>query len=384
MTLMAYQFLSGVFFELYNGNYFMINKLTSFTLNLLKTNLSIVLIFYVSGFLSFLAYYRVLGLPYIAGSSQLYAELAGKNLLVILQTFIFLITEPDYFIENINALNWVGNALYFWLAMIILLVIISLIFKLFPQNFIIRKLQQPFNHNSQNIYAPPSLSYVVLFKFILFSIAIFCLLRIETQTFKIEAILQPSVNAKLQQQIFNAEKKSPPVSIQKRMDIASDLNSDSKEVVKYFFSIAKTKDILGKDARRLNALMLMILMVSITTIMLVQNRHYTFIKYVIFIFVLAQAILIPFNYGILGVKYQYPVVSLDYSEKDKLIHKEKVFLLAKSKETLVIYERYNFLKISYIPQSSVIHFEQIFLSSPFSNCPDKPREFKPCEFYKID
>jgi len=40
-----------------------------------------------------------LGLPYISGNAQLYAELAGKNAIVILQTFILLISEPGRLID---------------------------------------------------------------------------------------------------------------------------------------------------------------------------------------------------------------------------------------------------------------------------------------------
>jgi len=112
----------------------MIDKLISLTLNLVKTNLSIVLVFYASGFLSFIAYYRALGIPHIDGNLQVYAEMAGKNLLIILQTFIFLITQPNYFIENINALTWAGNACYIWLVAIFLLGLISIIFKLFSHH----------------------------------------------------------------------------------------------------------------------------------------------------------------------------------------------------------------------------------------------------------
>ena len=112
----------------------MIDKLITLTLNLVKTNLSIVLIFYASGFLSFIAYNRVLGILHIDGNLQLYAEMAGKNVLIILQTFIFLITQPNYFIENINALKWAGNACYIWLGASFLLGLIGIIIKITNAN----------------------------------------------------------------------------------------------------------------------------------------------------------------------------------------------------------------------------------------------------------
>jgi hypothetical protein len=144
---------------------------------------------------------------------------------------------------------------------------------------------------------------------------------------------------------------------------------------------------LGNDIKRSDALMLMILMVSITAIILVLHRENIAVKWLIFFFSFAQAILIPFNCGILASNYQYPVVSLAYTEKEgkdkeTVVHKEGVFLLAKSLDSLIIYDRLNFFQISYIPQSSVVHLEQIFTSSPFSNCSNG--EFTPCEIYAIN
>ncbi len=63
------------------------------------------------------------------------------------------------------------------------------------------------------------------------------------------------------------------------------------------------------------------------------------------------------------------------------MHKEGVFLLAKSQDSLIIYDRLNFFQISYIPQSSIINMSQVFTSSPFSNCGNG--EIKPCEIYAI-
>ena len=347
----------------------MINKLTALTLKLVKTNLSVILVFYMSGFLSFLAYYRVLGLPYIVGSSQVYAELAGKNILLILQTFIFLITQPNYFIDNIKALNWVGFSLYLWLVVVVLLAIIYTILKLFPAKPIIIAIRQS--------------PYTYRIRLALIAISVLATFNIETQSFYVENILQ---TANLSQ--FHKEKKNllkfekvTKVDYQRRVEKLQKFNYDHA-IEAFLFSINKSYDKSGGDEKRLNAFMLMILIVSLTAIILVIYRQSTFIKWVLFVFAFAQAILIPFNYGILGVKYQYPVVSLDYAEKNKVLHKEAVFLLAKSDGNLVIYDRLNFFHISYIAQSSVIQFNQVFTGSPFSNC--RNGGFKPCESYALD
>lgn len=379
----------------------MITRLSTITLSILKTNVSIVLIFYVSGFLSFIAYNRVIGLSYIVGSSQIYAEMAGKNILIILQTFIFLITQPTYFIENIDALNWVGNILIIWLAAVFLIGIIYVIFKL--------------PHPKPIIIAIRQHRYTIRILLGLITIAVLTIFHIETQSFYAENVLQPAYSHDFQEKkrnIVNNEQKTK--NTKKREEIAGNLNGYTKEtenklsndtkemagkinmvkekipiVTHLFFSIPKnTYDPLGNDEKRMNVLRLMILMVSVTAIILVSYRRYTWIKWLIFFFSFAQAILIPFNCGILGSNYQYPVISLAYTEKDdkakeSVLHKEGVFLLANSQDSLIIYDRLDFFQISYIPQSTVIHLEQFFNGSPFSNCSSNNGDFKPCEIYAI-
>lgn len=353
----------------------MIDKITSFTLNLIKTNVSIVLIFYASGFLSFIAYYRVLGLPYISGNAQIYAELAGKNIVVILQTFILLISEPNRLIEIFNDSDWAGNALYIWFFSIGLLAIMLTILKLFSQKPIIINIQQkPFTTHLQTL---------------LITIAVFTTFHIEIQPFYATNVLQPvSFLAvyKQQQNIINYEQQIKKVQYQKRLELFSEYQkgneaNNADKIKKTFFSTPKTNDVSGNDSKRINALMLIILIASITALALVFYRQNTTIQWLLFLFALAQSVLIPFNYGILGTNYQYPVVSLQYSEKDKTIDEQAVFLLAKSDDNLIIYNRLGFFQISYIPKSSVINLKQLFTGSPFSNCDQ--REFKPCEYYAI-
>jgi hypothetical protein len=353
----------------------MIDKITSFTLNLIKTNVSIVLIFYASGFLSFIAYYRVLGLPYISGNAQIYAELAGKNIVVILQTFILLISEPKRLIAIFNDSNWAGNALYIWLFCIGLLALILSILKLFSQKPIIINIRQK----------PVTKTLQIL----LLTIAVFTTFNIEIQPFYETNVLQP-VNFlalyKKQQNIVNFEQKSKKTQYQKRLELFSEYqngnevnNTDKSQIT--FFSTPKTNDVLGNDSKRINALMLIILIVSITAVALVFYRKNITIQWMLFLFSLAQAVLIPFNYGILGTNYQYPVISLQYTENNKPVDLQAVFLLAKSDDNLIIYDRLGFFQIRYLPKSSVINLKQLFTGSPFSNCANG--EFKPCEYYAI-
>jgi hypothetical protein len=353
----------------------MIDKVTTFTLNLIKSNVSIVLIFYASGFLSFIAYNRVLGIPYIVGDLQTYAEMAGKNIIVILQTFIFLVTKPYYLISIFDDLSWAGFTIYLWLIVASVLVIIRLIFKLFPQTIIIRIQENP---------------YATRMQLGLITIAVITTFHIETQSFHADNVLQPTDFPAFYQQkknLINYEQQTQKIDYQRRVKIFNQFNSNSDmdnkaDFIKtFFFSIPENYDESGNDKRRLNALMLIILIVSITAVILFNYRQHSLIRWLLFFFAFAQAILIPFNYGVLGTKYQYPVVFLDYTEKDKQTHKEGVYLLAKSQDNLVIYDRLNFFKISYIPQSSVINLEQVFTSSPFSNCSNG--DFKPCELYAI-
>lgn len=351
----------------------MIDKITSFTLNLIKTNVSIVLIFYASGFLSFIAYYRVLGLPYISGNAQTYAELAGKNLVVILQTFILLISEPNRLIAIFNDSDWTGNTLYIWLFCISLLAIILTVLKLSSQSLVTNIRQKPVTKNLQ---------------ILLLTIAVFTTFNIEIQPFYVTNVLQP-VNFlafyKKQQNIVNFEQQSKKIQYQKRLALFSEYQNSNKtnnaDKIKFFFSTSKSNDVSGNDSKRMNALMLIILVASITAVALVLYRKNITVQWLLFLFSLAQVILIPFNYGILGANYQYPVISLQYTENNKPVDLQAVFLLAKSDDNLIIYDRLGFFQISYIQKSSVINFKQLFTDSPFSNC-DK-REFKPCEYYAI-
>ena len=361
--------------KLLHSAFMMIAKITSFTLNLIKTNVSIVLIFYASGFLSFIAYYRVLGLPYISGNAQIYAELAGKNLVVVLQTFILLISEPNRLIAIFNNSDWTGNALYLWLFCIGLLAIILTLLKLFAQKpFIINIRQKPVTKHLQ---------------ILLLTLAVFTTFNIEIQPFYATNVLQP-VNFlafyKKQQNIVTYEQQLKKIQYQKRLELFSEYQNGNKtnsadKIKSFFFSTPKSNDVSGNDSKRINAMMLIILIASITGVALVFYRQNTTIQWLLFLFVLAQVILIPFNYGILGTSYQYPVVSIQYSEKDKTTDEQAVFLLAKSDDNLIIYNRLGFFQISYIPKSSVISLKQIFTGSPFSNCDQ--REFKPCEYYAI-
>ena len=350
----------------------MIDRLTNFTLTVIKSNVSIVLVFYVCGFLSFIAYYRVLGLPYIAGNAQLYAELAGKNAIVILQTFIVLISKPEYLITIIGDSDWAGWAVTIWLVSIFLLAIIFTIFKLFAQKTVIVAIQQK-----------PS---TIRIQLLLIAIAVIATFHIEIQAFYAENVLQQATNKFYQkkQNILNYEKQENKVDYAKRVKALGELNNNNKrnDITRFFFSVPENYDESGNDTKRINALMLIILIASITAVILFCYRQYAAIKWLIYGFAFAQVLLIPFNYGILGTKYQYPVISLDYSEKDKVLHKQAVFLLAKSQDSLVIYDRLNFFQINYIPQSAVINLDQQFTSSPFSNCSNG--EFKPCELYAIE
>jgi hypothetical protein len=355
----------------------MIDKITSFTLNLIKTNVSIVLIFYASGFLSFIAYYRVLGLPYISGNAQTYAELAGKNIVVILQTFILLISEPNRLIAIFNDSDWAGNALYIWLFSIFLLTIILSVLKLFAQKPIVINIRQK-----------PVTKHLQI---LLIAIAVFTTFHIQIQPFYATNVLQPInflviYKDKEPQNIVNFEQQTKKTQYQKRLGLYNQYQNksqenNSKNIKNIFFSTPKTNDELGNDSKRINALMLIILIASITTVALVLYRQNRTVQWLLFLFALAQAVLIPFNYGILGTSYQYPVVSLQYTENSKPVDLQAVFLLAKSDDNLIIYDRLGFFQISYIPKSSVINLKQLFTGSPFSNCDQ--REFKPCEYYAI-
>jgi uncharacterized phage-like protein YoqJ len=263
-------------------------------------------------------------------------------------------------------LSWAGFAIYSWLMIVFALGIILIIFKLFTQSIIVSIRSNP---------------YAIKIQLLLIAIAVITTFHIETQSFYAENVLQASNFVKFAEQkqnIVNFEQQSKKIDYQRRVKIFNQVNSNN-EVKSFFFSIPESYDETGGDDKRLNALMLIILVVSITAGILCVYRQYTSIKWLIFFFAFAQAILIPINCGILGAKYQYPVVSLDYTEKDKQTHKESVFLLAKSQDKLIIYDRLNFFKISYISQSAVINFEQSFSSSPFSNCSNG--DFKPCELY---
>lgn len=358
----------------------MIDRITTFTLNIVRSNISMMLFFYASGFLSFISYYRVLGLPYIEGSSQIYAELAGRNIFIILQTFIFLctnlFTKPDYLLSVFDTSSWDRSWFQAWLVIVLILIVIRLTFKCFSSKpFIINFKQKPI---------------VCRIQILLMTVAVIAVIHIETQPFYAENVLQTSNLAEFYQQkqnIINFEKQTQKIDYERRVKIFTQANSNQlfnkyNTIKSYFFATPeKIFDDSGKSGTRLNALMLIILIASITSVMLFFYRHYTSIKWLLFIFVIAEAVLLPCNCGILGSSYQYPIISLDYTEKDKQIHKDGVFLLAKSQDNLVIYDRLNFFQISYIPQSSIVNMSQVFTSSPFSNCSNG--DIKPCEIYAI-
>lgn len=55
----------------------------------IATNVAIITtVFYASGFLSFIAHYRLLSIHQIKGDLQTYAEFAGKNIILIFQVWI--------------------------------------------------------------------------------------------------------------------------------------------------------------------------------------------------------------------------------------------------------------------------------------------------------
>jgi hypothetical protein len=349
----------------------MIDKLSNLTLTVIKSNVSIVLVFYVCGFLSFLAYYRVLGLPYISGNAQLYAELAGKNLIVILQTIILLISEPKELVNIFRDSAWTGSTIYIWSISVLLLVSISIVFKCFAQNNRIIAIQQT--------------RYITTIQLALIAIVVMSVFHIEIQPFYAENVLQQTSQSnkfyQQKQNILNYEKQANKIDYDKRLKLISTLHNRENNITEFFFATSEKYDVLGNDNKRIHALMLIIFTTMITAIILGCYYQHTFVRWLIYIFTFAQVLFIPFNYGILGAKYEYPVITLNYSEKDKVLHKQAVFLLAKAQDSLIIYDRLNFSQIQYIPSSTVINFEQQFTSSPFSNCSDG--EFKPCEFFAI-
>ncbi len=356
----------------------MIDRLTRSTLKVISSQFSIVLLFYAGGFLSFIAYYRVLGLANIEGNPQIYAEFAGKNLLIILQTYIYLFTSPELWFALLHSPFWDTKSLWVWVSAFLLLAIMLALLKLSSSALAVRL---------------RSNRWVESVRLSLLFVMMLATLQIEVSPFKVENVLQPANTVQYFQQKKNLtafENQSQKSDFPRRIAMLNQSNSANQQ----FFSIPKKYDVSGNDAVRLNALMLIIIIVSVNTLVLAWHRQNTWAKWLLYLYLLVQALFIPFNCGILGAQYQYPLISISYNQShlainstdiantDKITHKNGVLLLQKSADGLYIYDRLNYFQISYIPQDLVIATHQYATVSPFSNC--KNGGYHPCELNYLD
>ena len=151
-------------------------------------------------------------------------------------------------------------------------------------------------------------------KLLLIAVAVIAVFHIETQPFYAENVLQAKnlpVFYQQKQNILNFEKQINQVNYERRVKIFNqgdnDVSNNYNSIISFFFATLRGYDETGNSDRRLNALMLIILMVSTTAFVLVIHRQYTLVKWLLLFFIFAQAVLIPFNCGILGPTYQYLV-----------------------------------------------------------------------------
>jgi len=75
--------------------------------------------------------------------------------------------------------------------------------------------------------------------------------------------------------------------------------------------------------------------------------------------------LLPTTYGIFGRSFSFPYVTLDITEKDKIIRTHAVYLIRQTEKQVCVYDKLNFFQIKYLPREKLKSSNQLFLASPF-------------------
>ncbi|MFZ2726780.1 MAG: hypothetical protein WAX77_11055 [Methylococcaceae bacterium] len=342
---------------------------------------AVIAVFYVSGFLSFLVYYRVLGIDNIEGSTQIYAEFAGRSLILIIQTF--LISPIVLFNDKIN-FDWGGNALIIWTVITVSLIAFELVAK---------------------FYLRPRNIYLIEKNRIARFICLVCLvgitlpiLSIETEIVSVRNVLQPfKINdfAEISKNVLRIQEEKLAENNLSNKDMLRSLDKFAEKIVARNTKIASVKDLFrtnvqerdldGGDKERFHAFMTLILATAITISLLFTfnslYKHRT-IEIIVIVFIISQILFVPFLYGVLGKEYKYPVISFVYRDiNNNVVKREGVILIEKNNDKLIIYDRLNFFRFDYIAEASIIDLQKVFTTSPFSNCSDE--RFKPCELYTL-
>jgi hypothetical protein len=340
----------------------------------------VIAVFYVNGFLSFLAYYRVLGMDNVEGSTQVYAEFTGRSLILIIQTFL---TFPFVLFRNKVDFGWGGNALILWLIITLSLIAFELI-----ANFYLKPKRKYFFNNNK---LPSLLCFCALIAITL------PILSLETQVAGIRNVLQPfdiSSFTEINSNVLRIQEEKQADNSLTKKDMFRNLDKFAEKIITHskassvkdlFQMNAQRRNLDGGDKERFHAFMTLILAITITIILLfvyASTYEYQFIEIILIVFIISQVLFVPFLYGALGREYKYPVVSFSYKDiNDAIIKKEGVILLETTPEKLIIYDRLNFFRISYVSKRSIINVQKMFVISPFSNCSEE--RFKPCELYTL-
>lgn len=342
---------------------------------------AVIAVLYMSGFLSFLVYYRVLGIDNIEGSTQIYAEFAGRSLILIIQTFLI---SPIVLVNDHVNFDWGGRALIVWAELTLFLIVFEIVSKFFLRPRAIYLFEK-------NKIA----RFICLLCLVIVTLPI---LSIETEIISVRNVLQPfKINdfAEMNNNVLRIQNDKLADNSLTNKDMLRNLDKFAERIIAKNEKITSVKDLFrtntqgrdldGGDRERFHAFMTLILATAITIILLFtynalyKNRT---IEIIVIVFIISQVLFIPFLYGVLGKEYKYPVIAFSYRDiNNNVIKREGVILLEKNNDKLIIYDRLNFFRFDYIAEDSIIDLQKVFTTSPFSNCSEE--RFKPCELYTL-
>lgn len=92
---------------------------------------------------------------------------------------------------------------------------------------------------------------------------------------------------------------------------------------------------------------------------------------------LGEALLLPYSHGVLGRLYRFPVGSV-IPVQEAGGARPVLFLLASDENSHILYDRENYFRISLVERKQIRGFDQFSSESPFTNC-SANREFRGCE-----
>lgn len=310
------------------------------------------IIFLCIGYISNLAYNRVIGIPMLSDGFNTYIEAGGAFIIQLSQSLYKFPFNIEFL--HINSFNYI---------VIISLVVMSVFFK-FSNNLLSKK------------YKEKVLSICL---FIILLVLIFSTVKLYIPFYEVSSVIQPSSIE--ENELVNKPRihKFPFDNKRIKKYYENKFNSCKKShEVKCLFDLRNN---LGVSARKETFITLVqISLVPLVVLYLLAywfgSLKYGLFKYVFIFYLSIQTLSIPYIHGVIGSNYTFPIANIKL-EKNTVY--KGVYILKSSKNYLFFLDRRNYMSIFQIEKNKIYTIEQLAKLSLFINCSQDFSEVRLCE-----